>query len=139
MICKIYPANTLKNYRYVVILSCYDGRILLSRHKDRDTWETQRGHIEPGESPLEAAKRELYEESGADIYNIKPLCDYWAGEENTKEEGNGMVFTAIIHKLAPLPKSEMAETGLFDHLPEKLTYPDITPVLFSQIARGQEP
>lgn len=134
MICKTYPPDTLKHYTYVVILSCYDNKILLSRHRDRDTWETQGGHIEPGETPLEAAKRELYEESGAVVYDIKPLCDYWAGEEDTGEEGNGMVFTAIICRLAPLPESEMAETGLFEHLPEKLTYPDILPVLFSQIA-----
>lgn len=131
MTCKTYPVNTLGNYQYVVILSCYNGKILLSRHKDRSTWETQGGHIEPNETPIEAAKRELYEESGADIFHIMPLCDYWAGEEDTGQEGNGMVFTAVIHKLLPLPKSEIAEVKTFDSLPENLTYPAITPVLFA--------
>ena len=65
MTSKTYELDSLKNYKYVVVLSEYKGKILLSRHKDRSTWETQGGHIEMGETPLDAAKRELYEESGA--------------------------------------------------------------------------
>lgn len=41
-----------------------------------------------------------------------------------------MVFTAVIYKLGKLPQSEMAEIKTFDALPENLTYPAITPVLF---------
>lgn len=44
-----------------------------------------------------------------------------------------MVFVAVIHKLGKIPESEMAEVGIFDALPENLTYPAITPVLFSEI------
>lgn len=133
MICKTYKTNTLQKYKYVVVLSKYNGKLLLSRHKERTTWETQGGHIESGETPLQAAKRELYEESGALVFDIEPLCDYWAGNLDTKEEGNGMVFVAVIHKLGKIPESEMEEVGIFDALPENLTYPAITPVLFSEI------
>ena len=45
---------------------------MLSRHKNRSTWETQGGHIEGGESLIEAAGRELYEESGAVKYLLSP-------------------------------------------------------------------
>lgn len=130
MTCKTYPVGTLKQYKYVVTLSEYRGKILLSRHKERDTWETQGGHIEPGETALDAARRELFEESGAAEFEIEPLCDYWAGVEGTDDWANGMVFHAVIQSLGPLPESEMAETRLFDALPENLTYPGITPVLF---------
>lgn len=130
MTCKTYPLGTLKEYKYVVTLSEYRGKILLSRHKERDTWETQGGHIEPGETALDAARRELFEESGAAEFTIEPLCDYWAGVEGTDDWANGMVFHAAIQSLGPLPESEMAETRLFDALPENLTYPAITPVLF---------
>ena len=130
MICRTYPINELKNYKYVVIISWYDGRILLSRHKDRTTWETQGGHIEKGETPFEAAKRELYEESGALDYAMVPLCDYWAGEEDGSDGAAGMVFRAVIRRLGPMPESEMAEVQGFDSLPDSLTYPAITPVLF---------
>jgi 8-oxo-dGTP diphosphatase len=39
------------------------------------------------------------------------------------------VFLALVHSLGDLPESEMKETGLFDELPENLTYPAVTPVL----------
>lgn len=128
MKCEIYPLNSLKEYKYVVIFSIYQGRLLLSRHKQRITWETQGGHIEPLESPYTAAGRELQEESGAEVFHLAPLCDYYAEDETS--HANGMVFTARIEKLGPIPESEMAETALFETLPEQLTYPGITPVLY---------
>ena len=86
MTCKTYDTGTLKQYKYVVTLSEYDGKILLSRHKNRTTWETQGGHIEAGETPLEAARRELYEESGATDFEIAPLCDYWVIYDNSSAD-----------------------------------------------------
>lgn len=130
-----YPVGTLETYKYVVVLSRYQGKILLSRHKARSTWETQGGHVEPGETPLDAAKRELYEESGAAEYDIVPLCDYRAWDENTGKGATGAVFAADIHKLVDIPESEMAEVQTFDALPENVTYPAITPELFAYLER----
>lgn len=127
--CEVFPANTLGEYKFVVILSHVDGKYLLSRHRARTTWETQGGHIEPGETPLEAAKRELWEESGALEYTIEPLCDYRAADDFGSAAG--AVFRAEITKLGPLPESEMAEVRLFDTLPEYFTYQYISPVLFA--------
>lgn len=130
MKCLTYPVGTLKEYKYTVILSFYQGKIMLSKHKLRDTYETQGGKIEQGETPLEGAKRELYEESGAIDFDIVPVCDYWYGNEDTGIRGNGMVFEANIKKLGNLPESEMEKVEFFDELPSNLTYPLITPVLF---------
>ena len=82
MISKTYPLGSFERYKYVVIMSRMDGGFLLSRHKQRTTWEFQGGHIEPGETPMQAARRELFEESGAAAFDIAPLCDYWAGSED---------------------------------------------------------
>lgn len=130
MYCQVYPAGTLKTYQYVVVLSEYNGMLLFSRHRDRKTWETQGGHIEPDETPLDAAKRELYEESGAVDFDIQTAFDYRAGDDSG--HANGMVFLAHIKTLAPIPDSEMAEVHSFDTLPPdaQLTYPGITPVLY---------
>lgn len=72
--CKIHPLNSLESYKYTVICSYYNGQWVLSKHKKRSTYETQGGRIEEGETPLECAKRELYEESGigthTDIYSL---------------------------------------------------------------------
>lgn len=133
MVSKTYNLGSLNTYKYVVILSEYNGSILLSRHKDRTTWETQGGHIESGETPLEAAKRELFEESGAVDFDIQPLCDYRAWNEETGHGANGVVFWAIIKRIGDLPESEMAEVRTFDSLPAELTYPSITPVLFEYL------
>ena len=103
--CNVYPPDTLWPYKYVVVLSRYQGKYLLSRHKKRTTWETQGGHIEPGETPLQAAKRELFEESGALRYQIEPLFDYRAGDP--WGESNGVVFLAEIEELGRLtPEQE---------------------------------
>lgn len=131
--CRVAPFGTLESPRFVVIFSRYRGQWLLSQHKARATWETQGGHIEPGETPLIAARRELWEESGARDFTLVPLFDYTAG--GAQGQANGVVFGAEIAVLGALPESEMARTALFDALPHSLTYPAITPVLFAQLAR----
>ena len=138
MISRIYEVGVLKTYKYVVVLSTCSGKLMLSRHKWRTTWETQGGHVEPGETPMEAARRELYEESGAIRYDICALCDYWAGDEITGEGATGMVFHAEIHELGEIPESEMAEVRLFDGLPENLTYPAITPELYAYMMKEKD-
>lgn len=126
--CIIYPLNTLKSYKYVVICTFYRQKIVLSRHEIRNTWETQGGHIEEGETPLDAAKRELFEEGGISDADIFALCDYYG--YNSERHSNGMVFVAIVHSFEDLPHFEMKERALFDTLPENLTYPQVTPKLF---------
>ena len=127
----IHPPGALGAYRYVVMLSRMGGRMLMSRHRDRATWQNQGGHIEPGETPLAAARRELYEESGALEYDIAPLCDYQFAH------GAAAVYAVSVTRLGPLPESEMAEVRLFDALPEELTYPGITPVLCARAEREE--
>ena len=89
-------------------------------------WEFPGGKIEEGETPLEAAKRELFEETGAVDFELEPLCDYSIdGTLNGYHyKGNGQVYLAMVHRLEEIPPySEMGEIGLFDSLPEELTCP----------------
>ena len=128
--CKILPLNTLDTYKYVVVCTHYDGSWVLSRHKNRDTWETQGGHIEDGETPIECAKRELFEESGITDAEIYPVCDYVG--YNSFSSANGMVFLAIARSLGELPESEIEEIMTFDTLPSNLTYPKTSPKLYAE-------
>ena len=128
--CEVHPFGTLKPLKYVVVCSFFEGRPLLSRHRRRDTWETQGGHIEPGETPLQAARRELFEESGATDAELYPVCDYFGWDDHSC--ANGAVFLAVIRRLDALPDSEMKEVRLFDALPDNLTYPSVTPVLMER-------
>lgn len=128
--CKLYPFGSLPDLRFVIICSLYQGKYMLSMHKKRATWETQGGHIELNETPLEAARRELYEESGVKEATFIPLCDYY-GYDDTGW-AHGAVFLANIHKLETLPLYEMKRVELFDELPNNLTYPNVTPILYEK-------
>ena len=128
--CRLYPLGYLERYKYTVICTSYQGKWILSKHKKRSTWETQGGHIEDGETPLECAKRELFEESGVKDADIYPVCDYWGF--NSRACSNGMVFLAVVHSLGELPESEMKETKIFDMLPVELTYPQTSPKLYAE-------
>lgn len=123
--CRLYPLGYLEKYKFTAICASYKGKWVLSRHKKRDTWETQGGHIESDESPFECARRELFEESGIKDATLFPICDYWGF--NKQACSNGVVFLAVVHSLGDLPESEMKEIKMFDTLPSKLTYPDTTP------------
>ena len=128
--CKVHPFGTLPELKYVVICSRFEGKWLMSKHKKRDTWETQGGHIEQGETPEAAARRELYEESGVEDAALYPVCDYYGYDDYGY--ANGAVFLADIHHLGTLPESEMKEVGLFAEMPAELTYPDVSPRLYAE-------
>lgn len=128
--CIIHPLNSLKTYKYVAICTFYNGKIVLSKHKIRSTWETQGGHIEDNELPIDAAKRELFEESGIQNAEIYPICDYYGYD--SKNHSNGMVFVAIAHSFSALPEFEMKEVSFFNEIPLELTYPNVTPVFFQK-------
>ena len=128
--CTLHPLGALATYKYVVVCARCGDQWLLSRHKKRDTWETQGGHIEADETPLDAAKRELYEESGVTDADVYPVCDYYGYDDFG--HSNGVVFLAVIHSLGKLPESEMQEVRLFDTLPESLTYPNVSPLLYAE-------
>lgn len=62
MACKTFDFEDNRYYKYVVVFSKFENKLMLSRHKNRTTWETQGGHVEPGETLEQAARRELWEE-----------------------------------------------------------------------------
>ena len=128
--CTIYPTNSLQKLKYVVICSYCNGKWLLSKHKKRSTWETQGGHIENGESALDAVKSELFEESGVKDAELYYVCDYCGYD--SLSSADGAVFFAKIYELGEMPESEMEKARLFDTLPDELTYPLVTPKLIEQ-------
>ncbi len=131
--CSIHELGTLGTYKYVVIFARHMGRWLFVKHKERTTWEAAGGHIEAGETPLEAAKRELFEESGALDFDIEPMCDYHVSRDGGAS--SGVLYFANIHKLGELPESEMECACLFDQLPTELTYPEIIAMHYEYLVK----
>lgn len=120
MTCTVHKLNHLGDYKFVVMMTKHKDKWLLCQHKERETWEMPGGHIEENETPLQAACRELYEETGAVEYEITPLFDFSLGTDH------GMVFESDVSVLDDIPDSEMACIAFYDELPENLTYKDIT-------------
>lgn len=125
--------------KFAVIIARHNGKWVFCRHRDRDSYELPGGHREPGESILAAAKRELYEETGALQYAIVPVCTYSVkGRNSVNPDGGtafGMLYHAEIESFDPELHSEIERIEFFDDLPERWTYPQIQPALIREYER----
>lgn len=72
------PSRWLAPNAVLVVLYTDAHDLLLVRHKKRG-WEIPGGKVEMGERPVEAALRELAEESGVvlDEAQLRPMLQYW--------------------------------------------------------------
>lgn len=117
-----YPVGRLDNIGFVVIFTRYQRKWVYCWHKRRESYEHPGGHVEPNETPMQAAKRELFEETGIKDCTIIPCWDYEFIWENGAGSNNGRVFYAEANSLGELPKSEMDRIEFFDTVPENYTY-----------------
>ena len=77
------------NYRLnvgLIIVNNY-GKVLICKRKNSNQWQFPQGGIDKGESPIEAAKREIFEEVGIKPSKIKVLGKIkdWVKYEIPKE------------------------------------------------------
>lgn len=121
-------------HKYAVIIARHDRKLLWCRHESRATWEIPGGHIEPGETALEAAARELQEETGAVDFTLAPVCWYSAFRTDSQPHSTGLLCVADVTSFGEL-HSEIAEVQAFDTMPDQLTYPDIQPFLLDEARR----
>lgn len=116
---------------FVVICAQYNGKWIFVRHKERNTYEIPGGHIEPNEDSVAAAKRELYEETGATDFTLDFVSVY--AVEKDEQATGGYLFFADVKTLSDLPEYEIASVNFFDRLPDNLTYPSIQPFLSERV------
>ena len=113
-----------------VVFTDEQGRVLLVKPTYKDGWELPGGYVETGESPKQAAIREVKEELGVDWPVGRLLVVDWAPHPN---EGDKLLFIfegAELQGAAPdVPEHaqhEIAEarlhdsTTLFDLMPDRL-------------------
>lgn len=122
--------------KFAVIIAKTDDKWVFCKHKERETYEVPGGHRELGETILEAAKRELMEETGAIEFKIEPICVYSVKgktrvNENIEDESFGMLFIADIFSFGEL-HNEIEKILITDTLVNNWTYPFIQPELLKE-------
>lgn len=119
-------------YTRVVCVSKYKGKYVFCYNKKRNGWEIPGGHIEEGETWEEAAKREMYEETGATKIKLIPISVY-------KISSFALLCYCEIEEMQELPKEyEMDKILLTDTLPDNLTYPDTFKLYFDTVKEKME-
>ena len=80
-------------------------------NQNGNSWSLPKGHIDPGESPLEAAKREIYEESGLKKFHFVRALGSYERPRIGKDGGSDpseikritlFLFTTTQKKLSPV-------------------------------------
>ena len=138
---KFYDEVSDEQLKFAVILAKTGGKWVFCKHRERDTYEVPGGHREAGETILEAAERELREETGAIDYRLTPICAYSVvgGQDGTggdaAGESFGMLYAAEIFTFEKELHSEIEKILITDVLVENWTYPLIQPKLLEEAAR----
>ena len=128
---QFYDINDSNKPNVVVIYAKYNDKIVMCKHKKRETWEIPGGHIEKDEIPELAAKRELYEETGAIEFDLMPVCKY-----SFEINGNtifSIMYKAEITKMENLPNFEIKQVNFFEKMPNNVTYPEIYAEIFKKV------
>jgi 8-oxo-dGTP pyrophosphatase MutT (NUDIX family) len=116
-----------------VIILDQNNKLLLQLRKDNNCWGLTGGSLEPGESLEEAAKREMYEETGLVAKNLK-LFNVFSGEEFYYKLPHGdevynVTATYICNDFdgeLRIDNEEVVNLGFFDvdQIPSNISPPD---------------
>ena len=92
-------------------------RILLVRQyrlpAERSLWELPAGRLDPGEKPLQAARRELAEETGYRARTWKKLVSFWVSPGYVQEKMTIFLATELTEGAATPMEDERIQTRWF--------------------------
>ena len=125
----VFPDREPEKISYVVIAARYKDGWIFVRHRRRGGFELPAGHPEPGESTVEAAVRELTEETGARGFVMQPVTYYFVDSGSGRLYGR--LFYAEVEELGEITDtSEIDFVKIFRRLPRRLSLPEVMSFLF---------
>lgn len=104
------------------------GRVLLGKRSvdpRMGYWAIPSGYIDYGEAPDDAARRELYEETGLDV-ELTGLLGVWSFDDDIGEKAGIAIFyrgVVVAGTLAPADDIEKAVWFTTDDLPAQIAFP----------------
>ncbi len=134
---RFYDSVSDELLKFAVIISKTNSKWVFCKHKERNTYEFPGGHREENEDIIDTARRELYEETGALRFDLKPICIYSVTAEDNfnGQETFGFLFFADIFDFENELHSEMEKIVITDNLVDNWTYPLIQPELIKEAER----
>ena len=90
------------------ILADDEGRVLLQLRGDKKTWSIPGGAMELGESTLDTAKREFFEETGIEVEATRFLNVY-SNFEEVYPNGDAVQTVVFIYELAAISSVNIAD------------------------------
>lgn len=125
----VSPAREPEKVSYVVIAARHKDGWIFVRHRRRGGYELPAGHPEPGESTVEAAVRELTEETGARGFVMQPVTYYSVDSGSGRLYGR--LFYAEVEELGEITDtSEIDFVKIFRRLPRRLSLPEVMTFLY---------
>lgn len=89
-----------------------EGRVLIIRHRDSG-WVFPKGHIDPGETALQTAIREVEEEAGINAVCADPKMSFTTGYRNARDEQRRIHWFILEGDGEPLMREELFPEGAF--------------------------
>ncbi len=129
---------------HVLVFAVYEGKLLFTIHTRRGI-ELPGGKVEPGETSLEAAVRETYEETGCTLSSIQQIGQYTIDGTIVKD----IFFATVDKQVQHIRGGTVGGMILFDEIPEnvkgdprfsRFLYDDVYPLTLAYLrSRGLLP
>ena len=108
------------------------GEVLLQRRTDTGTWGLPAGGVEPDETPREALRREVAEETALEVLEAEPMGLYCGPtQKNTYPNGDEIQCFAvafIVRRWKGSPRADGVEGSELRFFPLSELPPDLVPI-----------
>jgi 8-oxo-dGTP diphosphatase len=120
--------------QYVSVFARKNQKWLICHERESGYWTCPGGKIEHGETPIQAASRELWEETGSVAVALTPLFIYCIKSDYGLSYG--VQYFTLVESVSVLPKFEMDQIDFVIELPlDNFEYPMVHSSLEKEITK----